>query len=424
MRRTLVAMACLLALGCGSPAVVETALRGDLPTLQRQIRDRQAAGDLDRDTVLEVARAVGGRELRSSKGEAAVQRVRQVRACAGALLPVLRDRAERLDEAGAEATLVLLETGRVAPAGLVDRYRDASDGAWRAVAARAAVAPQHGELRRSYVVDPDQRVRRAALAAAGVAHSSDDVDVLLEAARLDPDPLSRGLAAQALGEIGGSRVTLALRDYWPRADEATRLMFIESWARPAAYAAGGVGALIWVAETEGGLPAIAAARVLVEHGGEGRRVGLAVFLRAMHDGTREERRLALQVAPISDSDLRAELERSARDSDRGVEVMALARLVGDPGARARALPELRKLAGGKGSIAVQARAALAAARDASMIGPLEEQLRKGNSHDRRVAALALVALGRYASAALALADDDPRVRVEVACSMLTEAAAR
>jgi hypothetical protein len=418
MRRTVVAAACLLALGCGAPAVVQTALRGDLATLQRQIRDRQAAGDLDRGTVVELARAVAAREVRSSKGDLGVRRVRQVRGCAGALLPVLRERAERLDEAGAEAALVLLETGRLDPGALVARYRDASDGAWRAVAARAAVAPKFAQLRRGYMVDPDERVRRAALAAAVAAPDPDDLDVALETTRLDPDALSRSLAAQTAGAVGGSRVALALRDYWARADEPTRLMFIEAWAMPRTFATGGREALLWVAETAGGLPAVAAAHALAEVGGESASAGVGALLRAMREGTVEERRLALRLAPFADADVRAELWKAAKERDRAVQVMALARLVGAPSERERARPELRKLAAGKDTVAVQARAALAAAGDVAMLGPLEQQLRQGTSHERRVAALSLLELGRYAAAAPALADDDPAVRIEVACSML------
>jgi hypothetical protein len=401
-------MVSMLALACSSPKVVQTALHGNLASLKREIHRAQQAHALDRAAVEELAQAVAARELQSSQGAAAIRRVRAVRACAGHLLAVLHNRAERLDAAGAAATLLLLETHRLAASPLVERYQDADDGAWRAVAARASVAPRHAELRRRFIVDHDERVRRAALGAMLAVPDPDDLAPVLEATRLDPDPLSRSLAARAAGAIGGPRVALALKDYWARADEATRMLIIQAWEMHATRNAGGREALIWAAETQDGRPAIAA-------------IGTAVLLRAVQEGTREERRLALRLAPVADPDVQRELQHSSADSDRDVQVMALARMLAQADRRSFAQSRLQVLARGKDRIAVQARAALAAAGDRSVADALRAQLRTGSSHRRRVAALGLLRLGLYPAAATALADDDPAVRTAVACQVLAQA---
>ena len=201
-------------------------------------------------------------------------------------------------------------------------------------------------------------------------------------------------------------------------------MIVAGWAMPATFRAGGREALIWAAETQSALPSIAAAAALTRAGGESAELGAAVLLRAMKDGTRDERRLAIRLAPGSDPDVAGELERASKDEDRDIKVMALARLASDPAKREQARRGLRRLAEGKSRVAVQARAALAAAGDRGVRPLLVAELRKGNSHRRRVAALGLIGLGQYTSAATALADDDPSVRTEVACSVLTSSQQR
>jgi len=421
MWRWVVLPTMLLALSCGAPNVIHTALRGDLATLKRQIHERQQAGTLNDTLVGELATAVAGRELRSAVGNAAIRRIRQVRGCAGPLVPVLADRAEQLDDAGAEAALLLFEINRRLDSALVERYAVASSGAWRAVAARATRASRYGNFRRQFIRDADQRVRRAALRAAGEAASLDDLEAVLEAAQLDPDALSRSLAVRAAGAIGGQRATLALKDYWPRAQETTRMMIVEGWALPAAYRAGGRERLIWAAETESALPAIAAAGALVRLGGTTAALGAAVLARAIKAGTQAERRLAIRLGDLSDQAVLAASKAASKDDDRKARVMALARLVGVERERVAAITGLRELSKGKDRIAVEARAARAAAGDSSVTPQLLTQLQRGSSHQRRVAALGLLQLGRLSSAATALADDDPAVRTAVACSVVIAA---
>ena len=72
----------------------------------------------------------------------------------------------------------------------------------RSVAARAALGAEHSRIRRQFMRDGDLRVRRAAVHAALARPVPEDSTDLAEAARLDPDPLVRSLAVQALGTLG------------------------------------------------------------------------------------------------------------------------------------------------------------------------------------------------------------------------------
>ncbi|HLV21367.1 MAG TPA: hypothetical protein VKZ49_10805, partial [Polyangiaceae bacterium] len=156
---------------CSSGGVVQAALYGDLATLKRRVQQEQREGDLDEGRVRDLAHAVAAREVRSAQGPLGAARLRQARPCAPALSRELEDRAARGDDGAAEAALSLLEIGGLDRRQAVERYAEASSGAFRAVAARAAVAPGLGPLRRRFFVDPDERVRRAALRAAAEARA-------------------------------------------------------------------------------------------------------------------------------------------------------------------------------------------------------------------------------------------------------------
>jgi HEAT repeat protein len=421
--RWIVAAAGAVLVACGTSGVVRTALHGDLAALKREVSEGQRRGDLDRGTVIDLAQAVAGREVRSAKGQGAIHQIRAIRSCASSLLPVLRDKAEQGDDAGAEATMLLYDLGRLPAEPLVRRHRAASAGAWRAVAARAAVAPKYGLLRRQWMRDPDERVRRAALAAALDSAGRDDLEELLEAARLEPDEIGRSLALRAVGAIGGERAVLALDDLWARADETTRKAIVDAWAMPAAYETGGRGRLIRVVETTRGIAALAAAEALSRTSGPEAHKGVAVLTRAIVDGTPEERSVAIVAAPLHDSDVVQALRRSAKERDREVRVMALARLVEVQEHRLEAVKALQQLAAKQDEIAVQARAALSAADDKSVVPGLEKQLSSRRSQDRKLAALGLLRLGEWPRLATALADDDPHVRASVACTVLSREAA-
>lgn len=407
---------------CRPVPVVNSALYGDLATLKRSILEAQKRGSLDSGTVKELALAVAGREVRSARGHDAVPTIRGIRACARPLRPVLADRARHFDELGAEATLILLETGVLSPDALFERFHDAESGAWRAVAARATASSQRAETRRELMRDPDERVRRAALAAAFDAADRADTDDLLEAARLDPDPLSQSLATRAVGAVGGEHAVLALKDLFWHASDEERMAIVDAWAMPGALRAGGGRELYRMVETETGLPALAAAATLLRADGDSSTRAAEHLARCIESGSTEERRLAIRLAPLKHPELRQAVVRASSSADPEVGVMGLSRLLGDTSARARAQKELRRIAMSSGEQAVQARAALAVAKDTSIVPKLLEDLRARNPGRRVIAARALVELDRLTDAAPALADDRPEIRAEIACKIVAQAA--
>jgi hypothetical protein len=406
-----------LASGCAPAGPVRAALYEDLPSLRLQIQQAERAGKLDRAHVAELAKAVASREVASATGASGVRHVRALLGCAHPMLSALRQRAEIHDDPGAEAMLALLSVRDAEPGALVSRYARETDPAWRAVAARAALDRRDALTRRSWFVDSDQRVRRAAFEAALFAPEPSDLPVLLESFRLDPDPLSRSLSARAAGAIGGEAAVLGLKDRYARADEGGRLTLIEAWSMPAAYESGGDRELRIVAESGEGLLAIAAADALLRSGdADGSLVGLLVT--AIDHGTEDERRLAVRLAPTSDPRVLAALDRARNDSNPEVRVIVLARLLSVKARTAEASKALREMAARKDGTADEARAALAAFGDRSVVSSLVEQSQKGEPWQRGRSAVALYRLGETVPAAKALADADPGVRISVSCGIL------
>ncbi len=406
----------LLLGACQPTGAVHSALQRDLPTLRRDILTERAEGKLDRARAEDISRAVLEREIHTASGSVGAARVRSVRPCAAPLYGSLRERADRLDDIGAEAALILFEHGKLE--GPLARYGNSEDGAWRAVAARDTEGPKAAGQRVAFFTDPDERVRRAALQAALSTADARDRDALLDVARLDPDPMSRSFAVQALGRLGGERTVLGLKDRWERADEGLRLVIVDAWAAPASFRDGGRVALLRLAETSSGLPALRAAQALSRAEGEVREVGVQKLLDAAQNGTREERRMALTALPADRPETLTALDVATRDPDREVAVLGWARLLDFPERRTAALSTLETLAKGQDSLAIQARAALSATRAQAVAPLLVKQLEDRRAELRESAAIGLVRLGKPEDAALVLADSSPRVRMQVACRIL------
>jgi hypothetical protein len=405
----------VVAAGCASSGAVNAALESDLGALRRSIRDEQRTGVLDQSRAKKIARAVAEREVYAGSGPGAVARIRSLRACSSPVLPALEARADRQDEAAAEAALVLLAAHELSPETLAGRYEDADSGAWRAVAARASVAPERFARRRRYYVDPDQRVRRAALEAAVEAPASLDEAALLGAARLDPDAMCRSLATRAVGAAGGEHAVRALVDLWDRADEADRLNVVEAFGERRAFEAGGRSELLRIADSEHGVPAVAARGELARLDTTSAAAMTNLLARDITDGSADEQELAIEMAPLSGPVVPA-LERATRDAEPIVRVAALERLLDVPEQRATALAALRREA--KTDATGAARAALARAHDASVRPALVKELAAPGWQARKDAGISLISLGDYTHAATLLADDDANVRVAIACSML------
>lgn len=405
---------------CAMPEYVKTAYYGDLPSLKQEIGRAAASGRISESDVVDLAEAVARRELRSASGDDAVKRVLDARTCVAAVEPELRERAEAADDAGAEAILVLADAGKLNRDALVTKYAQASRGALRAVAARGTGSVEHARLRRHFYVDPDERVRREALRAASDAADPADLDAIVEAARLDPDPMCRSLATRAVGRIGGERALIALADLWAHADEQLQVAIVDAWAMPGVLANGGRAALVRTAEANNSMASIDAAAALIRVGGDTAPTGRAVLARSIKEGTAVERVAAIQLAPLPDADVLASLDAAAGSDDPQVRVVALARLLDVPERRAAAVGKLQAMARTADAAARQARLALAAASDPAAAALLEKDLFTGGPSYRERAAVALFRLGKASKMAPSLADPDPSVRMAVACSLVSE----
>jgi hypothetical protein len=127
--------------------------------------------------------------------------------------------------------------------------------------------------------------------------------------------------------------------------------------------------------------------------------------------------VAIVGAPLSDARAVAAIERVAAEKNSEVRAIALSRMLDLPNARARAQKALRELAAKSDAFAIEARAALAALGDSSVVPALSATLRRGHAAHRAPAALALFRLSQPAIAAEALGDSDPGVRISVACGV-------
>jgi len=239
---------------------------------------------------------------------------------------------------------------------------------------------------------------------------------------LDPDPNSRELALGALGAIGGARVVLGLRDLWAGAAAEQRLAIVEAWALPATFGAGGERELARTAELGSGTTAVAAALELSAQAAGPDGLAQGVLARALRGADRSARLLALYEVPWADAELRALILEAQSSPDDATRLLSLWRQVEQGPLPAAQQEALRALAAAQDTVVgLLARATLARAGDSSASAGLLGDLGAPRARDRILAALALVTLQQWASAAHALGDDSPLVRQTVACQMLAEA---
>lgn len=410
--RSAVAGALLLGLpfstGCSSTPGLKQAEQADYVGLRKTLGER----NLNANQTRRIAQAVLSTDIRNAKDRADREFIRSLRACSGKLSKALSKRADTRDGVGAEAALLLLESGNWNKN--PSSFRDEEDGAWRALAARAAKS--NGEQRRDFFVDDDERVRRAALSAALDTADEKDLPALLEVSRLDPDHLTRNRAYQTMGRIGGPRVVDALRDRYSAADEELRLAIVDAWGQPRVFNAGGERELTRIMTHETGFPALHAASILVRKPSADLANQADTRLqRFIHDGTPQERRLALRVLPIERPSTTSLLVANTKNEDQEVALIAWARLLGDPEHAKAAQKELSEWARSDSPLAYQARAALAASADDRILPLLIRQSEDADPETRQVAGYGLVRLGSWPYIARLLADPDPGVRHAVAC---------
>jgi hypothetical protein len=412
----------LLVLGlcaCGSSPALRAARSGNYQDLRAAIARDRAEGRLDRSRVREIALEVGAREIRTASLPDATSIIDEARACTRPLAGPLEGRAQTSDDAGAAAALALLD-GRSAwtdGEDLLHRYGTAENPLWRAVAARGAVGKDLGPARRKFYVDGDERVRLAALRAGLEVADPSDQRPLLDAARLDPNPIAQSLAARALGAFASTDAVLGLRDLYFRADDGLRQSIVDAWGQASSASAGGLSELIRVAENDRGAPAIEAGWVLLRFKAEhnASAIGTRALLRAMKEGVSRDRVLAVTDAPIDDPAVLDALRKVASSSDVTVKCAALSRLAAVRDTRAQAILDLRELAKSGSRDAI---VALARADDADAIESVRKTLLSNDPRARLSAMRTFVALGKPASAAELLGDGDPHVRMSASCAIL------
>ena len=399
----------LLAISCVNSSALRHAQRGQRLQLKSELARKTPSPGQAR----ELSRAVLNHEIKAAQDRQDRQFIQTLRGCSSGLPGALVSRAKTHDGVGAEAAMILLELDQFdAP----ERFASDDDGAWRALAARAS--SERPETRQKYYLDPDERVRRAALIAAREAHDPADADHLLEIARLDPDPITRSHAILTLGTYKSERVSGALHDRFMKMDEALRLAVVQAWGTPELYAHGGQKELERLVAHNTGLEVVAAASILARDlAPEVKNPAMTRMIRFMNEGTTDEQRLALIMMPVSSVDTTSALIEKTHAEDTQVAIIAWSRLLSHPTFQKRAEDQLTTLATSSPdpSLVLQAEAALAAGGSIKVEPLLKNRLGDKDPSIRKVSGIGLVRLGLIAEAAALLADEDADVRRTIAC---------
>jgi hypothetical protein len=156
---------------------------------------------------------------------------------------------------------------------------------------------------------------------------------------------------------------------------------------------------------------------------ETRKSAIAILVRTVDGAPRRERLLAIAMAPLSEPDIRAALDRASDDSmELETREAALSRLLESPQKHDAAKKALLAFASPSSPehLARRARLALAGDGDLSVQSWIEADLKSVDASTRLLAASALASLHRAARAAPLLADPDVHVRTSVACTILTQ----
>lgn len=431
LRRSAVIGVCVLAQSCASP-LVNSAKQDDLPTFRATLQS--AEKPVSERELVEVARAIAERELLSMPPDKAVARVTELEACVPELTSTFQKLSLREDVVGAIATQILLDQGawKGSRDELIERHDTNPNPEWRAVAARAAVASKHGEARRAAFLDGDLRVRRAALRAARDARDTADSDALLEAARLDPDPVARRFALEATSAIADRESLKRLRDLWPHADESVRREIVLAWGRKQAFANGGKARLAWVLDTQTGIPRLAAAVIVLQRSrevGETSPEAVAaegVLVRGFSDGSADEQNFVARYAPRTPEVVNA-FAHGLKSPDEQTAVNAASVLVRGIAWRKEANERLTALLASKApDVAERAREVLARERSLRVKEDLRKDLAAPQATTRLAAATRLLRYHRAGEAGLGLerllADPDAGVRTSVACELIKQLA--
>lgn len=447
--RLLAAWAVAMSLtACQERPLLAVAQRGELPVLGARIDARERAASLHLTEIAELARAMASREISIASGDAAIQRVRDVRACAPELRDALFARVGKRDGAGAEAAIALFDAGLFG-SGDARKFASSPDDPWRALGVRGLTRSVDADARRRALVDPAPAVRRGALRAMEESLEPPDLPAVFEAARVDPDPMVRTDAVRLMTRFArvsddpgktAADVTRLLRDLYPTADDPLREDIGEGWASPEELERGGREALRALFAGEVGPGAISAAAAVLREPRvkdlEIEGAARATLERAIASGSRRSRLHAIAIAPLDrasraprssraepPSPLVVALEKASLEDDLDVRISALGRLASSTAPapdRSKAILGLLAIASRTDDppLASRARLLLAEAGDTRVQAWMEGDLHSADAWVRLSAVGALVALGRASRAAPILADTDASVRTRGACALI------
>lgn len=427
---------------CGGGAAIDAARRGDSAALARAMDPDVRAGRLTNDDAQRIARAVAENAIESPKADEARARVRELRGCASELESALAARSKTHDEAGAEAEMALVEIGEISASSAREWLQDTSDE-WRAVGARGLVREGDDTARAKALVDPSASVRRASMRASAEARAAKDVPGLLEAARVDPDLMARSEAVRAIARIdplradvdaqGSYDVVQRLHDLWNGADDPLREDIARAYVSPNIASSGGAEELRLLLAAQHGPGVVTAASIIVmgartsasgkpTFSDDTRASAVAILVRTIDEAPRRERLLAIAMAPLSSSDVRAALDRASDETmDLETREAALSRLLDWAPKHDAAKKALAPFASPHSPehLARRARLALAADGNLSVQAWIEADLKSADPATKLLAASALASLHRAARAAPLLADPDAHVRTSAACTLLS-----
>lgn len=423
---------------CAPNPLQEAAYAGDVDGLRVALAEVKLTPGVAQRVAYRMMRA----ELKSAAGTPGERHLQGLEPCLRYFRSDLAYRAVRTDSLAALVAQLRVASGFSPPLEYAGRVEDGQEQ-WRAAAARSLVVSGAGGLggvnsradaenagvwRRRLLLDPSSVVRLAAVHAAEKARDPDDQEMLLEAARLDPESKVRHGAIAALSARGGRSVWLGLSDLWANAGAVTREVIVRAWVRAADRddepgRAEARSRLLRVVERNHGTPMVLAAAALL--GAEAptedatRRRAASRLVRAIRDGATRTQIVAIREANGRWPDVAQAIRDASEGHDVRVVVAALTRMNAfEESDRAVARRRLLSMAEGDGLGAFDARHALAMVGDARVAKLLEKDLDATSWLDRSQAAGDLVALGQLAKAARALADPDAYVRARTACAVM------
>ena len=265
MARWLIVVASIVfASGCTHKPWLTAARTGSLAELQRYVEVAADRKQLGRSQALDLAQTVAEREIERADDIAVFERITSAQACASDIYWPLKHRSKGTDDGAAAASLVLFESGLTEGIPTAPEHRDA--GAWRAYAIRLAVAPGQRSEVHAALLDPDRRVRSAAMRTIQADPMESDVPVLLDVVRLEPEVSLKQSALLTLGEVGHVESLLTARDFWDDMVEATRLSFVQALNAPLARKHGSENLLLRIMESDDSMQGAVAASLLFRNG--------------------------------------------------------------------------------------------------------------------------------------------------------------